>query len=119
MRLRRSGLAIAGLIGVVAMAGGEGPPAAEGVPDVSNWNRRPPGAGDYEIVTEVSGRAGVARFMEIPPPGAGYAAARASDHIRIYDTTTVLCRIEKPDDRRPGTPVPGLIPGSPPTCARR
>src|SRR5438094_7872359 len=70
MRIRRSGLALASLLAAGAMAGSEGPPAAEGVPDVSNWNRRPPGAGDYQIVMEVSGRAEVARFLDIPPPGA-------------------------------------------------
>jgi len=74
MRLRRSGLTLAWLLAGVAMAGSQGPPAAEGVPDVSNWNRRPPGAGDYQIVREVSGRAEVGRFLEIPPPGADLAA---------------------------------------------
>jgi len=74
MGLQRSGLVGAWLLAAVAMAGSEGPPAAEGVTDVTNWNRRPPGAGDYQIVMEVSGRAEVARFLEIPPPGADLAA---------------------------------------------
>ena len=74
MRYGRRALTVAALLAAVAMAEGEGPPAAEGVPDVSNWNRRPPGAGDYQIVMEVSGRAEVARFQQIPPPGADLAA---------------------------------------------
>ncbi len=60
------------------MAGSEGPPAAEGVPDVGNWNRRPPGAGEYQIVLEVSGRAEVARFLEVPPAGGDLAVICAA-----------------------------------------
>jgi len=70
MRLKRTGVAAASVLVVVATARGQGRPAAEGVPDERDWNRRPPGAGNYQIVMEVSGRAEVARFLDIPPPGA-------------------------------------------------
>jgi hypothetical protein len=49
---------------------GQPRPGAEGITDERDWNRRPPGAGDYRIVREVSGRAEVARFLDVPPPGA-------------------------------------------------
>jgi len=105
MTSRRSGLAVAWLVAAVAMAGGEGPPAAEGIPDVSNWNRRPPGAGAYEIVTEVSGRAEVARFLEIPPPGADLAAIcaarREAEASALSATQRYLTELEaSPADRR-------------------
>jgi FG-GAP-like repeat len=74
MELGRNALTGAWLLAAVGLAGSEGPPAAEGVPDIANWNRRPPGAGRYQIVMEVSGRAELARFLEIPPPGAELAA---------------------------------------------
>src|SRR5260221_1751462 len=70
MRLKRTCAAAASVLVVVATARGQGRPAAEGVPDERDWNRRPPGAGDYQFVMEVSGRAEVGRVLDIPPPGA-------------------------------------------------
>lgn len=40
--------------------------AAGAQPDDRSWNRRPPGAGNYQIVMEVSGRAEVTQFLEPP-----------------------------------------------------
>src|SRR5712664_3643460 len=44
MRLERIGVAAACALVVVATARGQGRPAAEGVPDERDWNRRPAGA---------------------------------------------------------------------------
>jgi len=104
MRLRRSGLTIASLLAAVAMAGSEGPPAAEGVPDVTNWNRRPPGAGDYQIVMEVSGRAEVARFLEVPPPGADLAGICAA---RKEAEASALSATRRYLDELEAAPAPG------------
>lgn len=37
-------------------------------PQDKSWNRRPAGAGEYQIVLEVSGRVEVSRFLEQPNP---------------------------------------------------
>src|SRR5260221_577148 len=76
MRLKRTCAAAASVLVVVATARGQGRPAAEGVPDERDWNRRPPGAGDYQFVMEVSGRAEVGRVLDIPPPGGGLQQMR-------------------------------------------
>jgi hypothetical protein len=98
MPLRRSGLTLVGLLGVVAIAGSQGRPGAKGVPGVRNWNRRPPGAGDYQIVTEVSGRAEVVRFLEIPPPGADLsricAALKEAEASAVSATQGYLAELE-------------------------
>jgi hypothetical protein len=76
-KLRASGIVIA-LAALCALSPpgrpsashGQTRPGAERVSDERDWNRRPPGAGDYQIVREVSGRAEVARFLDVPPRGA-------------------------------------------------
>ena len=38
----------------------------QNIPQDQSWNRRPAGAGDYQIVLEVSGRVEVSRFFQSP-----------------------------------------------------
>jgi len=40
--------------------------SVQNTPPDQSWNRRPPGAGDYQIVLEVSGRVEVSRFFKPP-----------------------------------------------------
>jgi hypothetical protein len=47
-----------------AAAIGTGQPSP---PNDRTWNRRPPGAGDYRIVMEVSGRDELAPYLDLPP----------------------------------------------------
>jgi hypothetical protein len=53
------------LAGVCLLAAVAGPPRTA-PPQDGTWNQRPPGAGDYQIVMEISGRAQIAPFR--PPP---------------------------------------------------
>jgi len=50
------------VVALVAAGSGPGFGQRETSPDAATWNRRPPGVGDYRTVTEVSGRAELARF---------------------------------------------------------
>ncbi len=56
--LLRLGLVVVLVVG----ASGPGFSQRDTSPDAATWNRRPPGVGDYRTVTEVSGRAELARF---------------------------------------------------------
>jgi hypothetical protein len=40
--------------------------SGQNIPQDQSWNRRPAGAGDYQIVLEVSGRVEVSRFFRLP-----------------------------------------------------
>ncbi|HWQ33520.1 MAG TPA: FG-GAP-like repeat-containing protein [Blastocatellia bacterium] len=44
------------------------PQGSQNAPQDQSWNRRPPGAGDYQIVLEVSGRIELSRFFTPPDP---------------------------------------------------
>ena len=44
------------------------PQGSQNAPQDQSWNRRPPGAGDYQIVLEVSGRIELSRFFTLPDP---------------------------------------------------
>ncbi|MFN7947547.1 MAG: FG-GAP-like repeat-containing protein [Blastocatellia bacterium] len=44
------------------------PQSSQNAPQDQSWNRRPPGAGDYQIVLEVSGRIELSRFFTLPDP---------------------------------------------------
>jgi hypothetical protein len=69
MQTRGAGFVIAGGLSVAALTAAQGPRSSAG-PGEGNWNRRLPGAGNYQVVLEVSGRAETARFFDMPPKGA-------------------------------------------------
>ena len=99
---RQAGAALACGLLTGVLAHGQEPRGAPA--DDRAWNRRVPGAGDYEIVLEVSGRVQLARFLE---PGGGSDLARICDGRReaagfaLAATRRYLADLEaEPPERR-------------------
>src|SRR5215468_7727911 len=54
---------------LIALPGGEAQTqSGNNTQQERSWNRRVPGAGDYQTVLEVSGRVEVSRFFKMPDP---------------------------------------------------
>src|SRR5215813_15103567 len=68
-----------------------------------SWNRRVAGAGDYQIVLEVSGRIEVARFFKIPDPldlRSICEAKRGAAERAILSSESYLNTLSQASDRR-------------------
>src|SRR5262245_65544564 len=68
-----------------------------------SWNRRVSGAGDYQIVLEVSGRVEVSRFFKIPDPldlRSICDAKREAERRAILSSESYLNTLSQAGDRR-------------------
>jgi hypothetical protein len=68
-----------------------------------SWNRRVPGAGDYQIALEVSGRVEVSRFFKIPDPldlRSICDAKREAERRAILSSESYLNTLLQASDRR-------------------
>ena len=70
----------------------------------ASWNRRVPGAGDYQIVLEVSGRVEISRFFKMPDPlnlRSICDAKQEAERRAILSSESYLDTLLKAGDRRP------------------
>ncbi|HZS03586.1 MAG TPA: FG-GAP-like repeat-containing protein [Blastocatellia bacterium] len=78
--------------------------SGQNVPQDQNWNRRPPGAGDYQIVLEVSGRVEVSRNFKMSDPldlRSICAAKQEAEHHAFVSAESYLSSLQKAGDTRP------------------
>src|SRR5262249_61173468 len=69
-----------------------------------SWNRRVAGAGDYQIVLEISGRVEISRFFQMPDPldlRSICDAKREAERRAILSSESYLNTLSQADDRRP------------------
>jgi tetratricopeptide (TPR) repeat protein len=88
---------------MIALPAGEAQTQSGNSEQDRSWNRRVSGAGDYQIVLEVSGRVEVARFFKMPDPldlRSICDAKREAERRAIFSSESYLDTLLQASDRR-------------------